>query len=715
MAKQVIVVVHGVGVKQAGVSSDLLAAALQDDDGKNEKTRLPPHSSDDFVLLESPTYDSSGKASTFPARVRRYRSYKQDGTVEQERVIADFFWGDVTAFGSGVVDVVLAYFKVAMGLSHAIRENAKDAYPGKNWQDRWIGRFARGAALTIHGPIIALNVVMLLGLLLAAVLQVAAFAVWGAEAFALGKPAAVILLRVQIIAVGLAAIGAGLFVLRQGRGAFLYRHLFTWIALCGVAFLLFGLPELLGFADNEAAKWVESWLIWLETGKSLHHFKQTYPGILGVGLRLLPLMSAAWIMVFVEVLLIWILGLRGKGKPGAPNLIVPALGLMSLLWLFLIAALWAAVLKFPSDFNLKLKQEAVAGPLISIGAAVVVLFFLAVAAGFVFRRKQELTRGTFTNRTDKRQVDRTPKDEKPEPAKPEDYMADDGENADAYANRYRLLIASWMLWALNLFLPLVLATFALVLISLKYDVAWIADAKKWLDNWTITIIFAILATGSAFVYSFRAEFAAGLGILADVLAYLNNGSWMSGDADDAYKSNEPPRQTWLEGLLFENKSSLPFKVSPRGYWLRRRIHDRLGVLIRDLIRDEKPDRLDIVSHSQGTMIAIDLIDLRGEQWLKGLPEKSGGIGLVTMGSPYTHLYGNYFPSSFASVGNRANLANKDNGGLLRDWLNIFRIDDFVGTHIGKGVWPREFPVPPNGHTNYWVDRSVVAKLREFLG
>ena len=39
MAKQVIVVVHGVGVKQAGVSSDLLAAALQDDDGKSDKTR----------------------------------------------------------------------------------------------------------------------------------------------------------------------------------------------------------------------------------------------------------------------------------------------------------------------------------------------------------------------------------------------------------------------------------------------------------------------------------------------------------------------------------------------------------------------------------------------------------------------------------------------------------------------------------------------------
>ena len=690
MAKQVIVVVHGVGVKQAGVSSDLLAAALQDDDGKNEKTRLPPHSSDDFVLLESETYDSSGKASTFPARVRRYRSYKQDATVEQERVIADFFWGDVTAFGSGVVDVVLAYFKVAMGLSHAIRENAKDAYPDENWQDRCIGRFARGAALTIHGPIIALNIVMLLGLLLAAALQVAAFAVFGEEAFALDKPAAVILLRVQIIAVGLAAIGAGWFVLRQGRGAFLYRHLFTWIALCGVAFLLLGSPELLGF--SKAVALIETLLVKLESVMRLEDFKRIYPGLLGIGWRMLALMSLSWLLVFVQVLLVWVLGFIRRKKPQAPNLIVPALGLMSLLWFLLIAALWAAVLKLPTSYNLGLRTEAVAAALVAIGAAVIVLVWLAVVAALVFRRKLELTRGQF--------------------AEPAFYMENSGASADEYANRYRLLIASKMLTALSIFLPLVFATFALV--SFSPEVAGVGKIKALLENWTITIIFAILAAGSAFVYSFRAEFAAGLGILADVLAYLNNGSWMSGNADDPYKSNEPPRQTWLEGLLFENKSSLPFKASPRGYWLRRRIHDRLGVLIRDLIRDEKPDRLDIVSHSQGTMIAIDLIDLRGEQWLKGLPAGSGGIGLVTMGSPYTHLYGNYFPSSFRRVGNRPNLANKKDGGLLRDWLNIFRIDDFVGTHIGKGAWPREFPVPPNGHTNYWVAPRLVAKLREFL-
>ena len=700
MAKQVIVVVHGVGVKQAGVSSDLLAAALQDDDGKSDETRLPPHSSDDFVLLESPRYDTSGKASTFPARVRRYRSYEKNGVVKEERVIADFFWGDVTAFGSSVVSVLLAYFKVAMGLSHAIRENASDVYPEKEWEDRWIRRLARGAALTIHGPIIALNIVLLLGLLLAALLQTAASAISGPEALAPNTPAAVVLLRVQIAAVGLSAIAAGLFVLRQGRGAFLYRHLFSWIALSGFAFLLLGSPELFGFAGSHAVTSIESHLVRLETGMSLDNFKSAYPGLLGVGWRLITLLSASWLVVFVQAFLVTALGLirrKRVGAPRAPKLIVPAIGLMSLLWFLLTAALWAAVLKLSPAYNLNLPQKAVAAPLVAIGAAVIVLVWLALAAASIFRRKSELARGTF--------------------ADPATYMADHGAKADEYADRYRLLIASKMLNALSLFLPLVFATACLVSLPLFFsdgELAWVTKTKEALEDWTITIIFGILTAGTLLVYSLKAEFSAGLGILADVLAYLNNSSWMSGDTGgDLYRTDEA-RQTWLERLLFKEKSCPATNTSPRGYWLRRRIHDRLDVLVGSLIRDEKPDRLDIVSHSQGTMIAIDLIDLRGKCWLNELPPGSG-IGLVTMGSPYTHLYSHYFPSSFRPVGNRANLKILKEGGLLRAWLNIFRIDDFVGTHISKGIWPAECPVSPNGHTNYWIDRGVVDKLRKFLG
>jgi hypothetical protein len=278
-----------------------------------------------------------------------------------------------------------------------------------------------------------------------------------------------------------------------------------------------------------------------------------------------------------------------------------------------------------------------------------------------------------------------------------------------------------MLWALRALVPLILATFLLVFISPKVGWEWVASTKAFLETWTITIIFAILAGGSALVYYARAEFAAGIGILADVLAYLNNSSWMSDGAGDLYKTKEARRQTWLERRFFKNDDGDATNKRPRGYWLRRRIHERLDVLVRTLIRDEKPDRLDIVSHSQGTVIAIDLIDLRGKDW-KALPGCPDDMRLVTMGSPYTHLYWHYFPSSFPPVEKRPNLEKekepdlkKENeSGLLRAWLNIFRIDDFVGTNIGTGVWPTEHPVHRNGHTNYWVDRDVVTKLREFL-
>jgi hypothetical protein len=684
MAKQVIVVVHGVGVKQAGVSSDLLAAALQDDNG--DGTRLPPHSSDDFVLLENRAYDTSGKASTFPARVRRYRSYENDKDkgliVKEERVIADFFWGDVTAFGSGVVNVVLAYFKVAMGLSHAIRENASDVYPGSNREDRWIRRLARSAALTIHGPIIALNIVLLVGLLIATLIQTMAVAVCDPQGIAPEIcPHVGALLPTQIIVVGLAAIGIGMFILRGGRGAFLYRHLVGWVVLSGVAFLILGSPEWLpksfGLADDKAMAFIESWAT---PHTSVSTVNATDTDLIRAGRRLLAVMYAAWVVVVVQVSAVWILSIVRRirvGKPSAPNLIIPSLGLMSLLWLFLIAALWAAILKFHDSINLDLEPDVVAGALTAIGAAVIMLPLLGLAAGGVLLRKRELRREEF--------------------ASPSVYMDNGGANADRYANRYRLLIASRMLLALSFFLPLVVLTL------------YFASNNTALTHWTITIIFGILAVGTALVYTLNAEFSAGLGILADVLAYLNNGSWISGATTDPYKTKS--RKTFLERLFFKNNPETDART--HGYWLRRRIHDRLDVLIQNLLRDEKPDRLDIVSHSQGTMIAIDLLALRGGNWRKQLPKDCGGIGLVTMGSPYTHLYNHYFPSSFLPVEGRAELQQ---GGVLREWLNIFRIDDFVGTNIGKGVgvWPEEHPVPPNGHTNYWVDRGVVARLRQFL-
>ena len=123
------------------------------------------------------------------------------------------------------------------------------------------------------------------------------------------------------------------------------------------------------------------------------------------------------------------------------------------------------------------------------------------------------------------------------------------------------------------------------------------------------------------------------------------------------------------------------------------------------------------------MIALDVIEGRGRDWLSRLP-LGVPLKLVTMGSPYIHLYNSYFPSLFADLAKRPQLQPTRAGGLLTEWVNIFRVDDFVGTHIdstrndgkpnaGTG-WPREVPVPPNGHTNYWADVKVMPPLLAVL-
>jgi hypothetical protein len=72
---------------------------------------LRPISTDDFLLREPKDYATSSKYATFPARIRRYRTKTEPGKAAQrERVIADYYCGDVTSTGGGFVQVVTGIF-----------------------------------------------------------------------------------------------------------------------------------------------------------------------------------------------------------------------------------------------------------------------------------------------------------------------------------------------------------------------------------------------------------------------------------------------------------------------------------------------------------------------------------------------------------------------------------------------------------------------------
>jgi hypothetical protein len=141
-------------------------------------------------------------------------------------------------------------------------------------------------------------------------------------------------------------------------------------------------------------------------------------------------------------------------------------------------------------------------------------------------------------------------------------------------------------------------------------------------------------------------------------------------------------------------------------------------------RDELPNRpeLVIVSHSQGTMIAVESLNDPDLGWLGNC---FSSVTLVTMGSPLKHLYQHYFQHFYPRL-------NQPFWSQLRKrtdrWVNIYRIDDYVGREIdfpeafqtphfercadaGK-IQYANFMVGPRGHQGYWEDVEVLDILRQ---
>ena len=138
-------------------------------------------------------------------------------------------------------------------------------------------------------------------------------------------------------------------------------------------------------------------------------------------------------------------------------------------------------------------------------------------------------------------------------------------------------------------------------------------------------------------------------------------------------------------------------------------------------RDEYSHRPDLflVAHSQGTVDAIETLNDPELDWLRN---SFGKVTLVTMGSPATHLYQHYFGHFYPSFSDRFWSTLHQH---VDRWVNIFRVDDFVGLEIDFGhrsidQTPRTLshcsnhPVGARGHSNYWADAEVLEILKQEL-
>ncbi len=152
------------------------------------------------------------------------------------------------------------------------------------------------------------------------------------------------------------------------------------------------------------------------------------------------------------------------------------------------------------------------------------------------------------------------------------------------------------------------------------------------------------------------------------------------------------------------------------YYSRRDVIHRRIKRILDYYRRTLPGQpsLTIVSHSQGTMIAIEVLNDDELAWVN---QKFRQVNFITMGSPFHHIYQQYFQHFYPALDDPHwnNLRSR-----VSRWLNIFRIDDFVGTEI---QFPSLLPqvqsgdytnhaVERKGHMLYWCDRQVLSIIRQ---
>lgn len=215
------------------------------------------------------------------------------------------------------------------------------------------------------------------------------------------------------------------------------------------------------------------------------------------------------------------------------------------------------------------------------------------------------------------------------------------------------------------------------------------------------------------------------------------------DDDDEFDINET---TFESGNLFFSR--------------RQVIHARMQRILNHY-RDNMTERpeLIVIAHSQGTQIAIEVLNDPELSWLNN---QFCSVKLVTMGSPFSNLYQHYFSHIYPPL-------DAPYWSSLRRrvdrWTNIFRIDDPVGTEIdfdpilqnanrhesnkqtglqvessaatnwleqtrpyqpapencdrtgtekGSPIKVSNHPVGCRGHVNYWIDREVLNIVHDIV-
>lgn len=192
-----------------------------------------------------------------------------------------------------------------------------------------------------------------------------------------------------------------------------------------------------------------------------------------------------------------------------------------------------------------------------------------------------------------------------------------------------------------------------------------------------------IALGSALlIYNFNETVAAALGVARDVIVYL---------------------------VRAECKWTAIPEVRENNYPRRALIEARFERVFLFMLNALEPSRITVISHSQGTVVAARALERLLPDLGRFKPELARRVHLITMGSPISHIYEEYFPENYPITRERMS------PDLV--WHNLYRDRDYVGQTIQTTGIPQDndLAVGSGGHSHYFTDKRVWTLMWKTVG
>lgn len=192
--------------------------------------------------------------------------------------------------------------------------------------------------------------------------------------------------------------------------------------------------------------------------------------------------------------------------------------------------------------------------------------------------------------------------------------------------------------------------------------------------------------------------AAALLVPALLLERVSNGVHIARDLIDHHFQPRLETGTYFLPAFFLAKSRFP---------RRERIKARLEAVIENMLKEGPWERIVLVGHSQGSVVLFDYMQDRHPYVAAMGCEKPA---MLTFGAPLQGIYQKYFHEYEGDNGPEALR------GRLSRWLNLYRVDDYVGGPIEDLDNPalENVAMRAGGHMDYWREPDVARALDELI-